>query len=78
MPHLVLFPDIQIGEHVLLDTPNRRAGHLELAAPAGGQLGRQSPTDGCRRWADNESLAFKGLKEHIHRLPGNEGAAGKL
>src|ERR1035441_6484478 len=39
----------------LLDAANRGAGHLELAAPADGQLGRQGPADGCPCWADNES-----------------------
>ena len=33
---------------------------------------------GCLCWADDESLAFEGLQEHVHRLPGDEGAAGKL
>jgi len=77
-PHLILFADIQIGQHVLLDAANRGAGHLKLAAPAGGQLGRQGSADGCLCRADNESLAFEGLQKHIHRLPGDEGAAGKL
>ena len=69
---------IQIGEHVLLDAANRGTGHLELAAPAGGQLGRQGPADGCLGRADDESLALEGLQEHVHRLPGDEGAAGEL
>ncbi len=73
-----MFAGIQVGQHVLLDAANRGAGHLELAAPASGQLGRQGPAGGGLCRADNESLAFEGLQEHIHRLPGDEGAAGKL
>jgi hypothetical protein len=77
-PHLILFAGIETGQHVLLDAANRGAGRLELAAPAGGQLGGQGPACGCLCRADDESLAFEGLQEHVHRLPGYEGAAGKL
>jgi hypothetical protein len=61
-----LFAGIQAGQHVLLDAADRGAGHLELAAPAGGQLGRQGPADGCLWRAADESLAFEGLQEHVH------------
>ena len=64
-PHLILFADIQIGQHVLLDATDRGAGHLKLAAPAGGELGWQGPADGCLCRADNESLAFEGLHEPV-------------
>jgi SAM-dependent methyltransferase len=77
-PHLVLLAGLQVGQHALLDAADRGAGHVQLAAPAGGQLGRQCPADGCLRRADDESLAFEGLQEHVHRLPGDEGAAGEL
>src|ERR1700681_663535 len=53
----MVFADIQIGQHVLLDAANRGAGHLELAAPAGGQLGRQRPADWWPRSADHECLS---------------------
>ncbi len=61
----------------MLDAADRGAGDRELAAPAGGQFGRQGPADGCLCRADDESLAFEGLEEHVHRLPGDQGAAGK-
>jgi hypothetical protein len=73
-----LFAGVQLGQDVLLDAANRGAGHGELAAPAGGQLGRQDPADRCLCRADDESLAFEGLQEHVHRLPSDEGAAGEL
>jgi len=37
----------------------------------------RGPADGCLCRADDESLTFEGLQEHVHRLPGDEGAAGK-
>jgi predicted enzyme related to lactoylglutathione lyase len=48
-----LFAGIQIGQHVLLDAANRGAGHLELAAPAGGQLDLDAiaqPGQGMALW----------------------------
>jgi hypothetical protein len=76
--HLILVVGIESGEHVVLDAADGGAGYRELAAPSGGQLGRQGPADGCLRRADDESLAFEGLQEHVHRLPRDEDAAGEL
>ena len=70
--------DIQVGQHVLLDATNRGAGHVKLAAPAGGEpISGTLPTGACAG-RTTSPFALKGLKEQMHRLPGDEGAAGKL
>jgi hypothetical protein len=58
-PHLILLADIQLGQHGLLDAANRGARHLELPAPAGGQLRRQGPADGCLA-THHTGLSLKG------------------
>jgi hypothetical protein len=60
---LILFADIQIGQHALLDAANRGAGHLKLAAPAGGRLRPQNLAYGCQGRAHHESLVSEGLQE---------------